>query len=233
MILSIPKKFTKVGINCSGGADSSLLLFLMGFLFQKRPDLQIYVITNRNEARDHTQPERVKEIIDFCSVYHGKKYVREHWVLPVTDYSERGRHIQQLFSDGKVDLVLSGVTSNPIVDEKIYMTDNDGHEIELTDFPLPERLANEDTQNWFASVDGQGVHFDENGQSPNMFYSPFNKMDKRDIIAIYRRAKIFDSLLPMTRSCEGEAEDTNNFTTECGHCWWCLERQWAINETEH
>ncbi len=57
---------------------------------------------------------------------------------------------------------------------------------------------------------------------------PFRNVDKRITIYIAEKLKIFDTLQKLTRSCEGNYENTNNFTVECNECWWCKEKKWAI-----
>jgi len=47
---------------------------------------------------------------------------------------------------------------------------------------------------------------------------------------LYRKYNLIDTLLPLTRSCEGWDYMTDGFTKECGECWWCMERSWAFRE---
>ena len=53
--------------------------------------------------------------------------------------------------------------------------------------------------------------------------SPLKHIDKRFILQCYKEFNI-ESLLQLTNSCiypEGN----------CSECWWCQERNWALNET--
>ena len=71
---------------------------------------------------------------------------------------------------------------------------------------------------------------------------PFRYVDKRFVIDGYYRNNWFD-LLEITRSCEGDKNsDPTLFPSYlgykhkesklplCGHCFWCVERDWAISE---
>lgn len=71
-----------------------------------------------------------------------------------------------------------------------------------------------------------------------MAYHPFRFTDKSNIIAEYKKLGI-EWLLDLTRSCEGEIEGINYKTytpgqhvPTCGECFWCKEREWAIEKSK-
>lgn len=55
--------------------------------------------------------------------------------------------------------------------------------------------------------------------NPNL--APFKEVDKRFIVQCYKDFG-YESLLKQTNSCTDPAGN-------CGECWWCQERSWAIN----
>ena len=57
---------------------------------------------------------------------------------------------------------------------------------------------------------------------------PLYKINKRFIADIYRQFDLTENLFPMTWSCEGSKELTNDYTIPCEECWWCWEREWAF-----
>lgn len=59
-------------------------------------------------------------------------------------------------------------------------------------------------------------------------YAPIRNADKRITMWLANELGVLEDLLPITRSCEGGPEETENFTKECMQCWWCLERKWAL-----
>jgi len=59
-----------------------------------------------------------------------------------------------------------------------------------------------------------------NEEVPN---APFKFIDKRFIIQCYKDFKMMDVLNEMTESCTKPGG-------KCGTCWWCREREWAMEE---
>jgi len=55
--------------------------------------------------------------------------------------------------------------------------------------------------------------------NPNL--APFKEVDKRFIVQCYKDFG-YESLLKQTNSCTDPAGN-------CGECWWCQERSWAID----
>jgi 7-cyano-7-deazaguanine synthase in queuosine biosynthesis len=53
--------------------------------------------------------------------------------------------------------------------------------------------------------------------------NPLCGIDKSQVLEIYRSCEAM-RLFNMTVSCETSS-------TPCGACWWCMEREWAINES--
>ena len=69
-------------------------------------------------------------------------------------------------------------------------------------------------------------------------FHPFRFIDKTWIIKQYYRLNLI-ALLSITRSCEGEFENINytnyihrQFVPTCGKCFWCKEREWAIEHSK-
>ena len=58
----------------------------------------------------------------------------------------------------------------------------------------------------------------------------FINVDKMFISGMYDYFDIHDELFPLTRSREGLAHETDNFTQPCEKCWWCRERKWVFGE---
>ena len=58
-------------------------------------------------------------------------------------------------------------------------------------------------------------------------YEPFRNADKRVPFWLADKFGVLEDILSITRSCEGDIWNTENFTKECNECWWCLERSWA------
>jgi len=59
---------------------------------------------------------------------------------------------------------------------------------------------------------------------------PFQNYDKTFIAGIFETEGLMKGLYPLTRSCEGQADVTKNFTKPCEKCWWCKEKHWAFKQ---
>lgn len=222
MKLYLNEEWSKIGISLSGGADSALLAYLI----LKETDAEIYFTTQirmwktrpwqRYIAQDVVQwfrerfPNRINHIEGFIP-----PEMEEPNTTEITD--EYGKlkpgnriilraHNEWIIHTYKLDAWYAGVTKNP------------------EDIPggLPER--------------NEGVlplHMKHMGID---ICHPFVYTKKDWIIQQYYDHKILD-LLSITRSCEGEF-DNLDYTTyiprqevpECGDCFWCKEREWAIEK---
>jgi hypothetical protein len=67
---------------------------------------------------------------------------------------------------------------------------------------------------------------------------PFRFIDKSKIVQMYKELGIMD-LFELTRSCEGEVDSVNystytpgQYVPVCGTCFWCKEREWAIEQNK-
>ena len=222
MKLYLNEEWSKIGISLSGGADSALLAYLI----LKETDAEIYFTTQirmwktrpwqRYIAQDVVQwfrdqfPNRINHIEGFIP-----PEMEEPNTTEITD--EYGKlkpgnriilraHNEWIIHTYELDAWYAGVTKNP------------------EDIPggLPER--------------DEGVlplHMKHMGID---ICHPFVYTKKDWIIQQYYDHKILD-LLSITRSCEGEF-DNLDYTTyiprqevpECGDCFWCKEREWAIEK---
>ena len=59
---------------------------------------------------------------------------------------------------------------------------------------------------------------------------PFQNYDKKFIFRIFEEQGLMKGLYPLTRSCEGQADVTKDFTKPCKKCWWCKEKKWAFTK---
>ena len=59
---------------------------------------------------------------------------------------------------------------------------------------------------------------------------PWQNYDKQWIARQFEAEGLMKTLYPVTRSCEGQADVTKNFTKPCEKCWWCREKYWAFNQ---
>lgn len=213
---NIPAHYKKIAVNCSGGADSSILLYtLIRYLEENsRTDTKVTVLTCANDLKGRWNARNAAAVINFVIENTNTNIIDSHIAyyrdLQKTEYFHEIE--LDLFANNKIDLVISGVTANPR--EKTTVLNVNNQLVDLKDEALPERNSTNQAQ-WHTSINGH-------------WYKPFVNIDKKMIAAIYKQFDVTESLLPLTRSCEAFADVTDNFTKPCGECWWCLERKWAF-----
>jgi len=189
-----------IGVSFSGGADSSLLLYIL----MKYCTDPIHIFTcstdikNRSTVRSSSNV--LSKIIDLTknyNIYHHFHYIKDS--PRIEDIFKQ----QILFIEKQmINYLYTAVTHNPPVE--ICKT--------------------------FKDISTEGLERDPRIVRPfydtnNPFYMPFRNINKKVIAQIYAELDILDSLFPLTRSCES----TNIIQGHCGECWWCEERLWAFN----
>ena len=224
------KNWTSIAISVSGGADSALLAYLLCCL---APDnFTINVIS-------HTRMWKTRpwQGIDSLGVYNylvnkfPALYFKRHtnFIAPELEYGnigpvlkdEYGKQVsgdnieQRAFAEyvcfqQSVDAYYNAVTRNP-------------HNVEFEGMPSRNVDRTEDNK-----------HLEYMIHMGKAVSHPFRFVEKDWVIKQYKRLEI-ESLLNITRSCEGEFEGLD-YTTYipgqhvpvCGNCFWCKERSWAI-----
>lgn len=204
----------------SGGLDSALGLYTIAkHIKQNKLKNKIVVATWKRDAGDN--PKKGKPAKDW-NVTHAKKVMT--WVekeLKLTK-TQKFQHIiidtppkdglridndqwQKVFDDNKKKYKLKEcygfVTKNPARPVMIE------HDLFTDDRP--------------AYRDGAKRYHPE---------KPFQNHDKAWVARCFESEGLMKGLFPLTRSCEGQADKTKNFTKPCKKCWWCREKYWAFKQ---
>ena len=242
--LEIPfnKKWKRIGVNLSGGADSALLTyFLCKIISDNRLDTQLDIITYQRcwETRPWqgyiAQQVYMWFMNNFPSIIHKRHlcYIPpelEHGVIgPVIN----GRSGDQIIVGSynkfaawnyKLDAVYNATSKNPndLREDRMTNRDKDAEDGNLLDLWMPNKKVN------------------------SIFAHPFRFVKKDWIVAQYHIHEILD-LYNLTRSCEGDINHHDNVRETCGHfkdykdgmsipkcgqCWWCEERAWAESQVD-
>jgi len=238
MSIEIPVLAENVIMKLSGGADSALLLWLIcnEWTKQNKP-LHVYTITGIHKQRPW-QPYHAQQVLDFMHeqwpdvhfVRHDTRLI-ENPADPslYLDYSKNQYcETQELMkidviNEIKQDLqVFNAITSNPPLKYKDYWGTSPimGDVWERGDLKM---------RAWETREERKVINQHHHDGFMVWYCSPFFRHDKRKVIELYREHGLLRHLLPLTRSCEGWDYMTKNFTQECGHCWWCKEREWALS----
>lgn len=198
----------KLGIWCSGGADSSALLYLLAKTIKDHNlDMYIQPMTVRrqrpwNPVKAAAVIQRVNEILDFENMMPHLVYFPDRSDAHQTEWQEFQDRDEENQKNKVWDTLYDGLTSNPPDGVMPYSNQE-------------EHRRGPDVEKELASP--SGLHF-----------RPFWQIDKQFIADIYREHNLINSLFPITWSCEGTIEASCNFTIHCETCWWCLERMWAF-----
>lgn len=221
MLENILKKgWNNVLINCSGGADSSMLLFeTCKIIKENNLNTKVHVFTLGHDWKGRFNPRHVNQVINFIAEYFIDYPIAAHHVFYSKEPDDKSfkRSEKKIISSYDIDLQLNATTDIPALGE--FSEDIDGNTIDL--YETCSVLSRAELQYKMKTIQDR----------LNIKYAlPYMTLNKKDIAKKYIDFGIRDTLFPLTRSCESPADLTNNFTTTCGKCWWCWERKWAFGE---
>jgi len=192
-----------VGILCSGGADSSLVLYLL-MKYSKHP---IHIFTLNNQNKHFVNSVLLNNIIKWCV-----EQTNNHNIVHHVSYAP-AHNAKNLYN-------------MPFVMLKNKLIDN----LYIGDTAWPPKEVNQHFASNGNDIVQTKADRDPNKLRPThwkSFYLPFTNYSKKIIAEIYRSENIME-LFQLTRSCESLEEIG---TQHCGKCWWCQERMWAFNLT--
>lgn len=196
-----------IGVVCSGGADSSVLLYIL----MKNIPNTLHIFTNGNSNRGFRNITVATQVVQKCIELTNNNNVRHHVTFT------KSQSMNSIFdypfewlNSNQIDMLYTGVTQNP--PKKVYEK-----------FAMPLDDFNADLRN---PDEKKSEHPTENS------YCPWTNYDKQSIAKVYKDLDLLESLYPLTRSCEWEKGDSapDPGLGHCGECWWCCERKWAFGK---
>lgn len=211
-----------VGCFMSGGADSSLMCYILADTIKKHNlKTEIYPITAEFLQRPYNLRcaydvvKKVSDLTGFQFNLHNCFIIPNHRE-PVTDDQKvviMGNYTRTYANCFRFKTIFNGLTANP-------------PEEDVEDTPFAKRQKCRDNEEWRKEQ-----------QSKDGLTVPFINVDKRVISTLYKKFNLLENLLPLTRSCEAELEETHYFTKDCfdfkpkgEECWWCKERAYGFGE---
>lgn len=232
------KSVNSVAITLSGGADSSLLTFILCDIIEKNKlDITVHVITSIRMWKLRPWQEYISlEVYNyFLKKFPNIKFIRHtNFVPPEFEWGSVGPTIKDEY--GKM---------------------NSGDIIELRAFSEYVLFKN-NIKMWYAAVNKNPRDITEGPTERNIseitleklikekennlyLCKPFLFLEKDWIMNAYKKLEIID-LLDITRSCEGDKNtslevfgnlDYTNYiwgmdVPKCNSCFWCKERQWGL-----
>ena len=225
----IIKNSKKLSVSLSGGADSAILFyhacdvlsdktFLVWSGYDtRRPDSILYAmevyqfVKNSYPNVDILPHHTFKYTTETSKFQTSEKWDSKKDPKSVAHHDEEVK----LWNKHKFDLTLNGMTCNPPEEaiKKFKMDVDTGHGV------IEPRRSVRDRPKWLLD-----------GFRP--LYSPFVQEDKSYVKMMYEKYGVLDTLFPLTASCIGFPDETDNGQKPCRNCVWCKERLWAFGE-EH
>ncbi len=210
VIIPLDPSWSVLGIQVSGGLDSALLTYLTALAIRKHKlDVGIRTISCDVGNKPDYLPtarkviKKLKELLPDIRWENSYEYripLRES-KNPYKLYASTN-HIRALFNLGLLDYEYNGVTLNP--PEEVRKTFHDD-EFRQTVRDSPE-----------------SIYVSPKSARPMAF------CDKQGVVELYKQFGIFDSIFPITLSCDVNKENMIDGKLPCGQCWWCDERRWGL-----
>jgi 7-cyano-7-deazaguanine synthase in queuosine biosynthesis len=200
LFIEVPADKSNIGINFSGGADSSLLLYIL----MKKLCQKIYIFTYVSNLKGRSTAKISVDVIEKCIQLTGNSNI-EHYVSYHDTLNNETfiKFSNKYLSSGEISNIYTGVTSAPPKHINCNFSYSD--------------IINERDADFVRRTYIKEYHW----------HMPFTNIDKSVIKNLYDYFEITDTLFPVTRSCE--ILNRSNYLNHCGECWWCNERKWAFD----
>jgi len=235
LLIPFNPEWSRVAINLSGGADSALLTYILAIIIESNNYSSTIDIINYKRCWDNKPWQ--EDVAD--NVYN---WLRNRF--PNIIGNKESAYIPPELEHGTIGNIIEGRSADQILvasfnryiafKNKYYACFN-----ATTKNPSSDNITNGMTNrdnvpyhiNKLCFVMNNSIHWS---------IEPFTLVEKDWIIEQYKNLDIID-LLDTTRSCEGPSTNykllgmdhlwysyvNNKEISECGECFWCLERNWA------
>lgn len=232
--------FTEIGISLSGGADSSLLFYILCNLAEKT-DSKVKIHATTMVRFHDTKPWLEKPAKDVFNWMKNRfpNIVGEHdWGfippdLEVVKMKKLGlRHLNKSYP---TDLMFCDVLCTVTYQDYLIKRKNWSFIYSGTTMNPPENYANAPEFRTQEVIEAHGIDLVVNATVIN----PFALVQKDWIMAQYENFELQD-LLALTRSCEADTKVLGEMWMHiedeqppaCGQCFFCRERQWGSNNMD-
>lgn len=221
-------------ISVSGGADSALLAYLLSSVANENQSIHIINHIRMWKTRPWQQYDAIGVYEYLTNRFPKLKYtLHKNFIAPDLEYGNIGPCITDEYNK-KV--------SGDNIQQRAYA------EFVCNNYNL-DAYYNAVTRNprnaLFSGMKERSLEKNEgNKHLEYMIHMgriashPFRFVEKSWVVKQYKRLEIMD-LFDITRSCEGEFPDIDYRTyvpkqkvPQCGECFWCKEREWAIEQNK-
>jgi hypothetical protein len=179
-----------IGIKMSGGADSSLLAYLLAeYIVKNNLDINLFPIIIIEEDAPF-QKIFAQQVIDFVEKNLNFKFCSpvlfDHYTK--TDKIQRMRRIETDLLKTILDFIISGTTQNP-----------------KSGFDTPGG-PDDNREGVFPEIWEEKI------------YTPFINKDKKELAELYKQHNLLNTLFPLTRSCVAVTDNFDKHCGECWWC---------------
>jgi len=205
--MSIPENYHDILISFSGGADSTLMFWLLLNTIPADRNVKFHPLTgvtpHKGKFKLFTSQANLDNLIDDFPEH---KIAKRHIIYNDTQI-EVGDCAIDLQKNGTVDMRMFGLTKNP------------PHDVMATHDLLYKRIEERDNDGKCWRTDVAGI-----------FFEPFINVDKRWVAQCYLDFGLMGRYYNNTISCERLRDTPDMLHSEepCGHCWWCREKKMAF-----
>lgn len=227
------KKWNNIAISVSGGADSALLVYLLCDL-AKEYGTTIHLINHvRCWKTKPWQQDDADKVFNwlFQRFYHTKFVRHTNFIAPELEYSNIGPNLVDEYNKN-----VSGdnIQQRAYAEYICHKHDISAYYNAVTRNPKLAMFNGMVERDIEPTADNE--HLAYMLHMGRVASHPFRFVDKSWVIKQYTRLDIMD-LFNITRSCEGtvsnidyETYTPGQYVPVCGECFWCKEREWALNE---
>lgn len=210
------EKNNTLGIWFSGGADSSILCYLLAKKIKENNlDYKIQPVTvlkRDNDTAHYDVLNFIKKDLNCADIFldiiiHNPANEKEY---NDSFFDLRLKHVVE----GKYKYIYSGINQSPNIEDY-----SNGWEMfpEIQNIRGPE-ITKLKILSGVIDFNGKDYEFGD--------IRPFVNMDKKEIANLYKQYELLDSLFPLTNSCNYHGPANSH----CETCWFCRERLWAFGK---
>ena len=234
--LSIPfdSCWNNIAIGLSGGADSALLTYLLCSMITENTTVHVISHTRMWKTRPWQGWDSINVFNWLTKKFPHINFKRHtNFIAPEIEYGNIGPSLKDEYGKS-----VSGdnIESRAFAEYVCHWNNVDAFYNAVTRNPKGLNLGGMKERDIDQSDSNHHLLFSRH--MGGWACHPFRFTEKSWIIHQYKRLEITD-LLEITRSCEGEFTNINyinytpgQFVPICGECFWCKEREWAIERTK-
>ena len=226
----------RIAISLSGGADSAMLTYILCTLVPKDSNFTVNVISHTRmwKTRPWQSYDSLRVFNFLVERFPNIKFKRHtNFISPELEWGNKGPSIVDEY--GKL---VSGdnIEIRAFAEYIGYQENIDAYYNAVTRNPKNVEFKGLPTRD--VDLTNENHHLSIMKHMNKWAIHPFRFIEKSWVVKQYQNFLIMD-LFKITRSCEGEFENLNyenykigQYVPECKKCFWCQEREWAIEQNK-